>query len=1374
MNLCFVKRIIHFILSLTERLNSLYSQEKPRLLAKHLSIRLCRLPLLPGRGFWGIVFCLALCALSISVKAQRGNTYFKRIGVEQGLSHVTVNVMFQDSYGFLWLGTTDGLNRYDGYEFTIFKNDPSDPQSLRNNSITGIYEAKDGTLWVSTFEGLHQYNRDRQSFRYVSVLEDNPDEVKINDLLADEKGGLWIASDSGLMLMDLSTEQSQIVSLGQQHGRPHRLLKDRTGMLWVGTLENGMFRYDPDTESVRHFEPNGLNYVIWDLYQDSAGVIWAASNGGGLMFYDAEKDKFTRLEKPALSNQKVLSLQEDRKGFLWVGTEGGGLNKLSPDRKRVYRYNQRPNDVKSLSSTDVRSIFEDRSGMLWFGTWGGGVSLLNPDRSLFTNYTAGEGKAGHSLSHEFVQAVLEDETGDIWVGTKDGLNKVDVKTQLVEQYFHNAQNSNSLSNDYIKSLYQDATGKLWIGTQNGLNIFNPSDNSFQQYFQDETPDGLSGNDHTFFYEDALGNLWVGTWNGLNKYDLTEGGFENQRIPGELRNKAILSMAEDASGRLWIGTYYNGLYRYEPGSGGLTQFKRELDNPESLSNNRVWAVHVDAADRVWVGTFGGGLNKVIEKEGQVTFKKLTEHDGLVNNAVIGLLSDTRGHLWISGNKGISKFDPDQSVFINYDRNDGLQGDHFNAATHMGKSGKMYFGGSKGLTVFQPETVVAARPEMTAIINSFELFNKPVDVGEHTILSASVLNTTDIVLNHTQSVFSFGFASDNFNQAEKHKYAYKLEGFDKKWVETTAARRYITYTSIPAGTYTFSVKSANKHGMWGPATSISLKILPPWWKTWWFRIAVLFTTFCAVYLIYLSRINVIRRQKDLLEQEVEFRTSELNRSKNKAIKDKELIERQAEKLRELDKIKSRFFANISHELRTPLTLINAPLESLIENGEIPNDEVRETLDVARKNGVGLLSLVEEILDLAKMDAGKLKLVENPVRVYDCLIDVIESYAEGFRLKGINFEFNFLLEKDLTILMDTKKCHKILNNLLSNALKFTEEKGSIVLSIRRDPDNGDYILLTVSDTGAGIHPDDLPYIFDRYYQSEQPGKKAEGGTGIGLALAKELAELQGGSLTASSEPGKGSTFSFQLPVKEVSVGVVTQEDIIGKPLTQALNDTVEAYSRKFGTGKPVLLVTEDHPEMRAFIAKTLKPYFEIKEAPHGKAALEVLGAGPVDIVISDVMMPEMDGFELLKMIKSDKALHQVSIVMLTARADQEDKLQALTLGIDDYLTKPFSAAEFLARIKNILDNRIRVIREFKELNNTSGEQAAESLQSWIDEYGLSEREVDVMKLLAKRYSNAEMADKLCVSPNTVKFHLKNLYLKLGISSRAEALARLEAIPQ
>tara|TARA_R110001599_G_scaffold115425_1_gene282162 strand:+ start:2970 stop:5543 length:2574 start_codon:yes stop_codon:yes gene_type:complete len=468
---------------------------------------------------------------------------------------------------------------------------------------------------------------------------------------------------------------------------------------------------------------------------------------------------------------------------------------------------------------------------------------------------------------------------------------------------------------------------------------------------------------------------------------------------------------------------------------------------------------------------------------------------------------------------------------------------------------------------------------------------------------------------------------------------------------------------------------------------------------------------------------------------------------------------EKLQALDKVKSRLFANISHELRTPLTLINAPLESLIHSDKINDPEIRQTLETATRNGANLLSLVEEILDLAKLDGGKLKLVENPVRVNNFIELLLSDYKSGFAHKSITLTYKFYPKTDLAILIDENRCTKIINNLLSNALKFTPEGGSISVVVDEDIEEN-LLSVKVTDNGVGIHPADIHHVFDRYYQSDQPDKKAEGGTGIGLALAKELTHLHGGRLTVDSKLGQGATFTLTLPIKEVFEETIFIPSVIeSEELEIALNETISSYSKKFEVDKPVLLVTEDHPEMRSFIAKTLAPYFEIRLAENGKIALGILKAERIDIVISDVMMPVMDGFELLEAIKKDKTLHQVSLVMLTARADHDDKLYALTLGIDDYLTKPFSSTEFLARIKNILENRIKIIRKLDV------DLEPIDIADLVKKYDLVEREVEVLNLLARRCSNREIADTLFISINTVKFHVKNIYGKMDIKTRKEA---------
>ncbi len=690
---------------------------------------------------------------------------------------------------------------------------------------------------------------------------------------------------------------------------------------------------------------------------------------------------------------------------------------------------------------------------------------------------------------------------------------------------------------------------------------------------------------------------------------------------------------------------------------------------------------------------------------------------------------------------------------------IEGHNSEYVSGLGGNG-IWIAGS-GVKYYNRDFEPKASDNFVAHIRSVNVSNK-----QDSLIYAGMGEQLEIDLVPKENALSFSYTATFYDEISDLEFQSYLEGSEETWTPWSSDPSR-NYTNLPHGTYTFKVRAKNVYGQISQVDSFSFTIITPWYLSLWAFIGYALVLGLGIWGIVRFNLRRLEKEKETLEETVRIRTQELQNEKEKAERDKVLIQQQADRLKELDKVKSRFFANISHELRTPLTLINAPLESLIYNGEIKDQKVRETLKTARNNGVSLLALVEEILDLGKLEAGKLKLVENPVRLKEFLSDILNSYKPGFEKRNIDLSFDFWPPERLAILMDENKCGKVIRNLLSNGLKFT--KSQIAVIVQNHPENPEVIQIIVKDNGAGIHDNDLPYIFDRYYQSEQPDKKAEGGTGIGLALARELALLHGGNLSVLSTIGEGSSFVFELPAKKVD-----QETVI--PLISAhhlvveetLKETIEKYSEKFNVDRPVLLITEDHPEMRAFIAQTLAPYFSIMQAENGEVALSILKANTIDIVISDVMMPVMDGFELLEAIKQDESLHHVSLVMLTARADQEDKLHALAMGIDDYLTKPFSAAEFLARIKNILENRIKIIREFRELNTTI--DTGESLETLVSQYGLSERELEVMKLLAKRQSNSEIAEQLFVSKNTIKFHVKNLYMKLGVSSRSEVLERLD----
>lgn len=617
----------------------------------------------------------------------------------------------------------------------------------------------------------------------------------------------------------------------------------------------------------------------------------------------------------------------------------------------------------------------------------------------------------------------------------------------------------------------------------------------------------------------------------------------------------------------------------------------------------------------------------------------------------------------------------------------------------------------------------------------------------------------------------FAASSLKLDDEIQYQSFLEGEDQEWsewFETTELR----YERLSAGFYVFNIRAKNKYGQVSQNASLEFRILPPWYLS---KIAIgAYIVGLILFILLIVRVNqkkLITRNR-ALEKTVSVRTEEISRKMEEVEEANVKINGQAKRLKELDQVKSRFFANISHELKTPLTLINAPISALLDKPKLDEKETRQNLKIAQKNGSRLLSLVEEILDLTKLEAGKLKLTENPVNLNEFLKELVAEYSLGFSQKNIQFHYQYELAREFSIMLDADKTSKILNNLLSNALKFTPEHGEISFVVRYKGNAPEILEISVEDSGEGIHPNDLPHIFNRFYQAEEGQKKAAGGTGIGLALAKELAGLFEGSLYVNSELGNGSVFTFSFPFEETDyVTDIVPVPTVELPLEKSIQATIEQYTKKFEIEKPVVLVTEDHPDMRAFISGHLAQYFEVLQAENGKVAYDILKSEKIDIIISDVMMPVMDGFELLEAIKKDASLNQVSIVMLTARGASEDKLYALTLGIDDYLTKPFDPSEFLARIKNILDNRIKIIKELGVIS-ADDNGSNEALEAFIKLHDISDHEFQILKFVAKRYSNKEIGEALGLSANTIKYHLKKLYFKLGISSRQAMYDRAEEV--
>jgi signal transduction histidine kinase/ligand-binding sensor domain-containing protein len=822
---------------------------------------------------------------------------FERIPIEQA----AVTSILQDSKGFLWLGTADGLSKYDGYSFTVYKNDPDDPRTLSDNFVWSIREDRAGRLWIGTGGGgLNRFDPQTEQFTRYQHDPDDPYSLShdmVQSVYEDRSGRLWIGtSGGGLNRFDPQTER--FTRYQHDLDDPHSLsddtvfsiCEDHTGLLWVGTYGGGLNKFDPQTEQFTRYrhdsdDPHSLSHdIVWSIHEDRAGLLWIGTNGGGLDRFDPQTEQFTHYQHDpdaphTLSGNLVQPIYEDRAGWLWIGTNDGGLNRFDPQTEQFTRYQHDPNDPYSLSGDNVWSIYEDRAGLLWIGTWGGGLNKFDPQTEQFAHYQH-DPDDPHSLSDNTVFSIDEGRAGLLWIGTTDGLNKLERAAGQFSRYQHDPDDPHSLSYDNILSTCKSRSGLLWVGTWGGgLNKFDPQTEQFTRYQHDlNDPHSLSDDIVLSVYEDHAGLLWIGTYGGgLNKFDPQTEQFTRYQYdsddPNGLSHNIVLSVYEDRAGLLWIGTWGGGLDRFDPQTEQFTHYQHEPDNPHSLSHNAITSIYEDRSGLLWIATNGGGLNKFDRDEG--TFTHYREKDGLPSGVVYGILEDERGNLWLSTNKGLSKFNPRNETFKNYDLSDGLQGDEFNqGAYYKSESGEMFFGGINGFNAFYPQDIKDNPHVPPVVITGFRLFNEPVPIGGDSPLQKAIGETAALTLSHRDNVFSFEFAALSYAVPEKNRYAYKLEGFDKDWNYVDSKRRFATYTDLPAGDYVFRVKGSNEDGAWNEeGVALNITIIPPWWETLWFRGALVVLALGLAFAAYRWRVGAIEGQRRQLEIQVAERTEEL---------------------------------------------------------------------------------------------------------------------------------------------------------------------------------------------------------------------------------------------------------------------------------------------------------------------------------------------------------------------------------------------------------------------------------------------------------------------------------------------------------------------
>jgi signal transduction histidine kinase/ligand-binding sensor domain-containing protein/DNA-binding response OmpR family regulator len=1227
----------------------------------------------------------------------------------------------------MWFGTGDGLNKFDGYKFTAYKHDLSDSTTLSHNDVRCIYEDVSGQLWIATLGGgINMFDRESEIFVRYTSESNNKTNLKSNYIrkfagfLYDYKETLWIGTSKGLDKFDPVSKQFTHF-LHTDKGYPYSYIEpvvvDSTGKVWFGCRLGGLYRFDPETEQFYSFsdDPDSPHILsdnrIYSLFWDESGILWIGTTGAGLLSYDPRNNKFTSYQmdpgdRQTLNSTWVSSIYEDRSGKLWLGTPSGGINILDRRTGKFTSYMHDPADANSISDNTVMCTFEDQAGVIWVGTWDG-INKIDPRKTQFMNIKPHPGDS-NSLSGSFIWSICKSNYQGrpaLWIGTKtDGLNKLDLASGQIERFMHDPGNPNSIPSNFILSLCEDRSGILWIGTYGeGLIKYNQQSKRFFHYQHDPAdPGSIHGTIIRTIFEDSSGNLWIGTRNsGLNLLDRTTNQFK--RI---LRNLHITDIYEDKSGDIWIATPH-GLKVLKHTTGQITSYRHNPEDSSSISNNEIAFIHESQKiDRpvLWIGASGGLIRFDPESE---IFKTYTIEDGLPDNTINTILEDNIGNLWLGTKNGLSKLNLQTETFSNYDVSDGLLDNTFTGTACKTADGQMFFSTTKGVVAFYPDSLTNNHHIPEIVITDFQIFNQPVEIrsnksnadNDHYFLDKHISELQEIKLSYRESVFSFGFAALDYAAPEKNRYAYRMEGVDPNWVYTDDSRRFATYTNLDAGEYTFRVKGSNNDGVWNEAgTALKIVITPPWWKT---NLAYAFYLLLFISVVFTTWRIQLRRIR--LKQQLKMEHFE------------------AEKLREVDQLKSRFFANISHEFRTPLTLIEGPARQIMDGSF--TGTLKQQCQMILRNSHRLLGLINQILDLSKLESGEIQLQVTKIDIIQYLKGLVLTFSPLADRKKVMLTFTS--EEDfLTGYVDRDKLEKIVTNLISNAFKFTPEGGEIFITLKapnskyqmsnKSPipnsqfpaNNTNLVEIEISNTGPGIPNNQLDKIFDRFYQAENNYKKDGEGTGIGLALTKELVELCHGEISVNSTPNIKTTFTVNLPItrqyfSEDELVVSQPADGIQEPGTR-IQDPESRNGHRTGVYDhtpsdnmaPMILLVEDNPDVTAYISGFMANDYRIITAEDGKDGLKKAMDKYPDLIISDVMMPLMDGFEFCEKVKSDERTSHIPVILLTAKADLDSKIRGLEYGADDYVTKPFEARELQIRTRNLIEQRRKLREKFSAL--------------------------------------------------------------------------------
>jgi len=1183
----------------------------------------------------------------------------------------------------MWFATEDGLNKFDGAGFTVYNHNELDSTTIATNQIQTICGDRQGNLWVGTNRTLSLYDRRKDCFRNYNIANG----TAVRCICPDNSGRLWIGGYAGLILFDPSGQKIKYYKADT--AKPDRLQSntitclyiDRLNRLWIGG-NSGLYLYHPATDNFTRFTSNPADpksisdNVIKAIAEDSSGRLWFGTAYGGLNRLEQDGRHFRRFRSAgtdprSLSSNRVYAMTPDGSGSLWIGTEEG-LDIFDPQTGAVRRVYGDNRNKYSLKGRAVRAIFIDKHGIYWVGTYQGGVNKY--DRNLpFFNLVQYNPFDPLGLSSPKVTSFAENEKGDIYIGTDGGgLNLYHRNTGLVQ---HLSLGYGGKETDLAILALERLGNELWIATfQRGVYVLDTRSNCVRHYSRGNRPQDLSSDDIFCLRKDRQGNMWLGSnGKGVLRYDPRTGvfqrfgpvvidGAENRSIS----NGFIRAIEEDDAGNIVIGTVGSGVVVFDPAHNSGHLLNRANTG---LPLDEATTLHLNSKGIIWAGTPNGGLCRL--EPSTRRFVNYSERQGLANAVIYKILEDDAGKIWVSTNKGISCFDPDKKTFKNYTAHNGLQQSSFYLGAGLKtRAGELFFGGTEGLNYFLPGEIADNRNVPAVVFTDLKIGGHSVVPDKDAAIKEHISVAREISLDYKQN-FSVDFTALDFTTPQDNRYLYRLVGLDRSWTELGASRTAV-FTNLYPGSYHLEVRAKNSNAAWtSPAATIKIVVRPPFWLTG-YAYATYFLL--AGLILWAIRYRGVRRLKNKFAIEQE-------RLRMKQMIEQERLE--AERLHEFDQLKIKFLTNLSHEFRTPISLIMGPIERLGEKESDP-DKQRQ-LTMVQRNARRLLNLVNQLLDFRKLEEHEQRL--------DCtegdIVPFLQEAAEAFRdiadRKQIHFDFKTHLQEFYTF-FDRDKIERVLFNLLGNAFKFTGKEGRVTLELRQAYFS-QHLEIIIADTGIGMSAEERQHIFDRFFQANTGAGIMNQGSGIGLSITKEFVRLHGGTIEVESEPGKGSIFTISLPLEVIShtvekgpipaVGTERQQEqanIIAVPVA--------------GIDKLTVLLVEDNEDFRCYLKESLQPFYKIIEAADGKEGWQKILSGNPDIVVSDISMPNMDGIELSRKIRSDKRVSHLPIILLTALTEGTYQLRGLETGASDYLTKPFSFEILNIKIRNmvLLNRRLK----------------------------------------------------------------------------------------